>query len=84
LGHHLSSSAVLISGYVPLVLLTFVGQSRDGGQWNAIEKNQQTCFHGVFSFSGGVFSPAGFGDVSPPFTNSLDPTPSSDSAPSSH
>jgi hypothetical protein len=37
-----SSSAVLISGYVLRVLLTSVGQSRDGGQRNANEKNQQT------------------------------------------
>jgi len=45
-----SSSAVLISGHLLRVLLTSVGQSRDGGQWNANEKNQQTCFHGVSCF----------------------------------
>ena len=43
-----------------------MGQSRDGGQRNAREKNQQTCFHDVLVSSGGVFLPQDSGAVPRP------------------
>jgi hypothetical protein len=61
------SSAVLISGYVLRVLLTSVGQSRDGSQRNANEKKSANVGLMVFLVSSdGAFLPHDSGAIPRP------------------